>query len=370
MMEDENDSLSSSLSSEETIIPIMNTMQSFSNSISDANTTTIYTIPGLNGTGGSPEYLHTIFNRESTNIIQLQTPKHKIDLGQQSCISTLTKSMASKNKNLIHIVHASSQGTATLTNYLCRNKDNFIKCIILEAVMASGNSAIYHTLTTRMKFLKCIPFGYYLFPYLVKLVRFQLYRPAGIQVIKSLNDDNKHCKLNKDLLIIIIHSTGDKQLSITDAYAIYYRLKQMGMKNVYMNVKRGDTSHSHLIRKREDANMLRIILDAHGYAKMNEIDKFNITTNEYYNKNPDKFKTILDIVNLWKPDDHNIFKVYYDNLIDSEKNHKYLEWYLIFMMMLLILYLIIGIFIPSSSSATAMMISNNIVAVETPLESI
>lgn len=348
-MQDESDD--SLLSEEETIIPIKSNVKMDTLTTTKTKPTTIYTIPGLNGTGGSAEYLHTIFDKESTNIVKLKTPRHKIDLGQQSCINTLNESMISNNKNSIQIVHASSQGTATLMNLLCTDYHggNFVKCVILEAVLASGNSAIYHTLTTRMKFLKCIPFGYYLLPYIVKLVRFPLYRPAGIQLVKSLND--KNCRLNKDMLVIILHSTGDKQLSVSNAYAVYYKLKQLGMKNVYMNIKHGDTSHSHLIRNNEDADMLRIILDAHGYAKMNELEKFNIMS-KYYNKNPDKFKTIVDIVNLWKPsDDNNLFKVYYDNLLDSEKNHKYLEWYIIFMIILLIVYLVIIIFIPSSASA-------------------
>lgn len=364
--DDDNVNLPSLSSSSETIIPINN------NTINFKPDSTIYTIPGLNGNGGSSVYLYTIFDRETTKIIELQTPKYKIDLGQKSCINILDKSMISKNKKLINIVHATSQGTATLMNFLCLNKNsiNYVKCVILEAVMASGNSAIYHTMTNRMKFFRCIPFGYYVLPYLAKLFRFPLYRPAGIQLIKSLDD--KNCKLNKDLLVIIIHSTHDRQLSVFDACALYYKLKEMGMKNVYMNIKKGDIHHTNILRNREDVNMLRIILDAHGYMKIDEIKKINML-NEYYNdssgggasssnssKNHNKFKTISDIVNLWKPVDHKPFKVYYDNLIDSEKNHKYLEWYIIFMILILIIYVIIIIFMPMSPSPeTTTMISDS-----------
>ncbi|RTL07141.1 hypothetical protein EKK58_03105 [Candidatus Dependentiae bacterium] len=50
---------------------------------------------------------------------------------------TFKKSNRKKTRNII--IHATSQGTATILNYLSSNPNTKIKAVILETALASGN---------------------------------------------------------------------------------------------------------------------------------------------------------------------------------------------------------------------------------------
>ncbi|MCJ7636073.1 MAG: hypothetical protein MUO21_01135 [Nitrososphaeraceae archaeon] len=260
----------------------------------------IYTIPGQNGLGGSPNYLtNNIFSKNQTKIIQLQTPKKHIDLGQHTCMSFLDdyKSFNSTAK----IVHVTSQSTSTLLNYLCtetKHKLNNIQCIIFESVMASGNSAIYHTVISFAPFIKIVDSKlnnvlYYILPYIVKLFHFPYYKPTGLQPIKIKSMDNIH----KDTVFIISHSAKDSQLNISDAKALYYKLKYVHhFEHVYFNIKLG-FQHINLIQTVFETATIQSILSSHNILQFNS-DNFDISKEHewktYPINNKENFKQCYD----------------------------------------------------------------------------
>jgi hypothetical protein len=108
-----------------------------------------------------------------------------------------------------------------------------IKAVILEAALASGNSAIFHTATGRlmnMRWLNNIPGSYYVAPYF-GAIACPGYRPSGQQPIWSVDN------IQSNIPIIIIHSENDLQLPFYGACALYYRLRING----------NDTEHAHCI---------------------------------------------------------------------------------------------------------------------------
>lgn len=187
--------------------------------------THIVAIPGQNGLGGNNYYMENIFPQFKNKIHYAQTPteKLKIDLGQKNCIGlafeTLLPLLDNPEVEKI-ILHGSSQGTATAQNIIGTYFHTKIKAVILEAVMASGNSAIaYNTNVDNALLYASASYG-------AKCV-FPSYSPSGMQAIDNIN------KIPKDLPIIIMHNPNDKCLPYSDALALYQGLYDNGYKNAY-----------------------------------------------------------------------------------------------------------------------------------------
>ncbi|MFC1870692.1 prolyl oligopeptidase family serine peptidase [Candidatus Dependentiae bacterium] len=216
----------------------------------------VYAIPGQNGLGSDKSYVEEIMG-DNCEIIPVSTPTNLPDLGQSFCERHLDDALKIGNKE--GVIYATSQGTATALNYVASsNRANQIKALVLEAAMASGNSAIYHTVTgplMDMKIVKNIPGSYYVLPYLANLVC-PGYRPAGKQAIKSIDN------IPNDLPIIIIHSEGDKQLPFEGACALYNRLRKNGNENVYLVRKEG-AQHIRILNSDNDKSMVKRILKKH-----------------------------------------------------------------------------------------------------------
>lgn len=184
-------------------------------------------IPGQNGVGGGnvksvlPQF---------KNIHYVSTPESLPDLGQGQCIKYLKNTISTliENQDVDQIIiHASSQGTATALNYVSEQPKK-VKMLILEAVLASGNSAIFHTVDKMiMPSATALPLSYYWLPYLAKFTM-PLYSPTGQQAIFNIQN------LPQDLPIIILHSIYDPQLSFDDAMALYAGLKSNGHNAVYL----------------------------------------------------------------------------------------------------------------------------------------
>lgn len=118
--------------------------------------------------------------------------------------------------------------------YLNTLKHSYPKIIavILEAVLISGDSAIWHTATNYIApNIKYIPFLYYIAPY-IGIIACLSYFPAGKQSIWSIN----HETFPQDIPFIIIHSDDDRQLPFNGACALYYKLTEKN-KNVYFKQK-------------------------------------------------------------------------------------------------------------------------------------
>lgn len=254
---------------------------------------TVYAIPGQNGLGSEPEYIQEILQPDSKNqveIIEVSTPTWGADLGQNNCIQRLSNAIE-KQKRQHHnaILYATSQGTATALNYLAHahNNDpaNKIDGLVLEATLASGNSAVHHTVTGPLMSLSNLgqaPFSYYWIPYLAKALM-PTYWPGGKQPIKSIE------KISTKLPILIIHSKQDPQLSFDDACALYYGLRQSGNENVYL-IPFDQMAHIQILAgSNVAAQAVREILTKHKL-----LQKDRSTDLSLYQPNPDQFKAQYD----------------------------------------------------------------------------
>jgi hypothetical protein len=196
--------------------------------------THLLVIPGQNGMGGQNiETVLPYFAKNTHLMHHVETPLYSPDFGQNQCQWFLNDKINwLKVYNQLHdydkiILHGSSQGTATTINYTANNPDKNIKAIILESVLLTGNSAIFHTVDNA---ISCdLPdSSYYSLPYTAKSV-FPSYSPSGEQPINNID------KLPTDLPIIILHDTKDFQLSFKDAQALYAYLTIVRKnKNVYL----------------------------------------------------------------------------------------------------------------------------------------
>lgn len=274
---------------------------------SECKPLSVYAIPGQNGLGSSSRYVRSMLG-QNTNVIPVETPGFLTDLGQFFCQKHLEKAL--KENSDEGIIYATSQGTATALNYLAKNPTDKIKGVVLEATLASGNSAILHTATgplMGMSWLRNIPGYYYLAPYVV--APFFGYRPAGQQPIKSVDNIT-----NKEMPIIIVHSQNDPQLSLNDAKALYYRLKSNG-NNVYFiesteKVLGNWGKHLEILESSPNWEDVSIIL-----SKNNVLPKTDYADQADFSK--------------YQPESEQ-FKPQYDELIAKERNHTYFERILAF----------------------------------------
>jgi len=198
--------------------------------------THLMVIPGQNGRGGqNVGKVLPYFAYNQHLMHHIETPMKNPDFGQSICQSFVNEKINwLKTNNRLHdydrlIIHGSSQGTATAINYTAHNPKN-IKALILESILLTGNSAIFHTVDNTMMPDNCdLPeCSYYSLPYTAK-VSFPSYSPSGEQPINNID------KLPTDLPIIIAHDTKDFQLSCKDAQALYAYLTMVKKNpNVYL----------------------------------------------------------------------------------------------------------------------------------------
>lgn len=257
----------------------------------------VFTIAGQNGLGSDAQYVKDLLGNDNVEIIPVGTPSYP-DLGQSICMNYLEKAVKAHAADPGYkLIHATSQGTATALNFLAENK-TFFHGAILEACMASGNSAIAHTLKGPL--MNCprlvnLPLSYYWIPYAAKFL-FPLYWPAGRQPIKSLQTIAK-------IPIIIMHSKDDIQLPYEDAGAVYYGLKSHGNEQAYFISKEGD---AHIeIANSYDKNIIQSILANYNLSTAREPLKSDLTP--------------------YQPDSP-AFKARHDELIVQENNHKRLGY--------------------------------------------
>ncbi|HEX2978160.1 MAG TPA: hypothetical protein VHO47_03515 [Candidatus Babeliales bacterium] len=219
-------------------------------------------IPGQNGLGGGnidkvlPQLEAIAVDTPRINTVADLFGKNSPDLGQGNCINLLKQTMEpilqdSDAEGVI--IHGSSQGTATAINYTAENQKK-VKALIMEAVLGSGNSAIYHTVKEMMSpKLANLPLSYYWMPYFAKAM-FPFYSPGGKQPI--LNAD----KIPTDIPVVIIHNKNDPQLAYSDAQALYAKLVLNGNKNVYlMPMNRNYREHVVLLKRNENEKEIKSI---------------------------------------------------------------------------------------------------------------
>jgi alpha/beta hydrolase fold len=246
------------------------------------STTRLLVIPGQNGMGGQNIDIVLPYFANNNLIHHVETPLHMPDFGQDKCQSFVDEMIHTLDyhKDKKYIIHASSQGTATALNYTAKHPQ-YIKALILESVMLTGNSAIFHTVDNMM-----MPEGYdlpessyYTAPYTAKAM-FPSYAPTGEQPIDNID------KLPADLPIIILHDTKDFQLSFKDAQALYAYLTAIkNNKNVYLFAQESERGkHINLLQENneEEISAINTILRLHRLLPHNitdiaELDDSNMT---------------------------------------------------------------------------------------------
>jgi len=268
----------------------------------------IYAIPGKNGRGSETKYIKETLGWKG-DVVQVKTPYLMQDLGQYFCQRDLVDALKNEHRNIIF--YATSQGTATVLNYVANQENNSkIKAIIWEGGLASGNSAIYHTVTgelMNMPWVKKIPGSYYFVPYLA-ITECLGYRPGGQQPIWSIDT------IKKDIPIIIIHSKNDPQCPFYGACALYYRLRENGKRNVYLIENSLTTDHIQILsNKYYLQSAVRTILQKHlPEISLNPIHN----TSQIFSENT----PTVPLPN------HNLYKNCYIDLVRKEKVIHYFEY--------------------------------------------
>lgn len=190
---------------------------------------------------------------------------NKDDFGQTNCQDLLSAQLDElfAQANIKFIIHAYSQGTASILNYISNleladvNKDekrtSKIEALILESAMISGFSAITHFTGNHFRFAslpigkicRWLPYSDYWIPILAKFTTFPDFDINGVQTIDILHN------IPKKLPIIIMHTPYDYVLPYDGALTLYQMLE--GNENLYfITVKRKihiDMTCSHVQRK-------------------------------------------------------------------------------------------------------------------------
>jgi hypothetical protein len=259
---------------------------------------TIVAIPGQNGWGSSNQEIYRLFGDNQVNIIRVPTPTLAMDFGQYFC----QKHLERKIPNGPYIIHATSQGTATALNFLANHPEEKkkVKALILNAVMASGNSAIHHSALGSDQKHDDSSLPYYMLPYVAKLLPGYLtYWPSGQQAIDAagiLSVDKQFA----DMPIIIGHSKRDPQLPYDDAGALFFRLS-LGSEHVYL-VSKERPLHVGVLDDEESRCIVQSILHKHGLYKCDNKERIG-------NLSP------------YQPE-YMQFKKAYDRLVNKEITHK------------------------------------------------
>lgn len=268
-------------------------------------------IPGVGGFGsadgrdgreGAINYYKRIFGQNTDVTLMDNPPFITMDLGQNQCIKRLRETIA-KNPGKKSILYCWSQGTATALNYLAtEDKGKNIAALVIEAALASGNSAIIHNVRENeaMKILKPltnVPGAYYWMPYGARGV-FPFYCPFGKQPIKLIKD------IPIDVPIIIVHSRNDPELPYQGALALYYGLRAKNHPTYLISKK--IIKHIGIVTDNESRGIIRNILKKHGLqTDLNVEDDLNVEGFDVSNVQPA----------------HESFKKEYDALMSKERNH-------------------------------------------------
>lgn len=197
------------------------------------------------------------------------------DFGQENCQKLLHAQLDAlfEQSNTKFIIHAYSQGTASILNYIStieiedQNKDPKrtlkIEALILESAMISGFSATHHFTSNH--------FRYGLFP-LGKICTWMPYSDRWVPIIAQLTtfpDFDIHGTHTIDILqnipkllpIIILHSPDDYILSYEGALGVYQALQEQGnnVSLVLADRKVHIDMMSQNIQRREDKKKFREI---------------------------------------------------------------------------------------------------------------
>lgn len=204
----------------------------------------VVVVPGQNGVGTDAGYVQRRFepllsNMETTHpqdqlprsIVRSGIPTHcgHIDFGQDRCKALLTEAMQVGDVNFPVVLYGNSQGTSTILQWLSdpavdkRLRDRVV-LVVLEAVMASGNSAIWHTVHNwycskplrHMAEYLCLDA---LVCVLASWMVFRSFRAGDKQAVQCAESFPRHVP------VIMTHARQDGNLCYNDACAILHLMR-------------------------------------------------------------------------------------------------------------------------------------------------
>lgn len=224
----------------------------------------VLVVRGQNGLGLGSTYIQTQFetalDATHTSPFATRHPVHyrtvwsgiparmrEMDFGQTNCINLLTEAFDKIDAHRDIVLYANSQGTATVLNWMSDSANSArirgrVRLVVLEAVMASGNTAIWHTIHSMIipssirYIIECLKLDA-LVPVLVSMFVFRAYEPLSPQPLKRAEN------FPRNIPVVIVHSRGDRQLSYNDACALQHLFrKKLQMNHTYL-CTRADEEH-------------------------------------------------------------------------------------------------------------------------------
>lgn len=228
----------------------------------------VLAVRAQNGTGLGSTYIQTQFET-ALDVIQTSSyasrhPVHcrtvwsgiparirDMDFGQTNCTTLLTEAFDKCDSRKDIVLYANSQGTATVLNWMSDPTNaarirGRVRLVVLEAVMASGNTAIWHS--AHSMFIPSPFFRYVmeclkldaLVPVLVSMCAFRAYDPSATQPLKRAEN------FPRNIPVVIVHSRGDRQLSYNDACALQHLFrKKLQLNHTYL-CTRTDEEHINI----------------------------------------------------------------------------------------------------------------------------
>lgn len=225
----------------------------------------VVVVPGQNGIGTETGYIQQRFEPvfrttelwshdqgalRSIMRAGIPTECFKMDFGQDHCKASLTEAMLACSADYPIVLYGNSQGTSTILQWLSdpavdERLRKRVVMVVLEAVMASGNSAIWRTvrgwycdgpLRRVAEFLcldamLCVAASWFLF---------RSFRAGDKQAVRCAES------FPRDVPVILTHARQDTNLSYNDACAIQHLLKhKLQHPHVYL-CTRMDGQHINL----------------------------------------------------------------------------------------------------------------------------
>ena len=206
------------------------------------------------GLGGNAEHMIRYQNFIGCDIIGENGPEvlslnpRTIDprqscLAQDNDIAVVTRQIRAQEEQNPLVLMGVSKGAATMINtigWLADNQPqelNKIKAVILDSPFASPESVGVNVAYQNTCSLMPSPVAWLASSIAIPQV-YRNYDPHDITPIKAIT--NQWHKVDRNLVIVFIHSTQDTLISYRDSRRLYGELKKLGFNNLYLIQTRGE----------------------------------------------------------------------------------------------------------------------------------
>jgi hypothetical protein len=219
-------------------------------------------LPGQNGLGGESFLTNHIINTAKYGHYETLPDMKLVDLGQDNCIKHFQEQMdrdpeLANNPHVRRLIYGVSQGSATVLNWLAEKshaeQERLASCVVLEAVLGSGSSAISHTAKSEYPIIGSTLFPRFLLPVGAKWAMFPSYKIWGKAALSSAK------KISPNIPVIIMHHVGDPQLSVQDARDLYQILRKQSDRVYLFEVNNDMRAHINILNTESTDERLKKI---------------------------------------------------------------------------------------------------------------